>query len=488
MLKAAHMTFDRTTDRDIVGLTSDSRLVRPGFLFAAFPGAKSDGRAFIAEALARGAVAILAPEGTALDGSLTSTIPLITDPVPRKRFAHLAAVFHGRQPATAMAVTGTNGKTSVAHFTQQIWAALGRNAGYLGTLGAWGGSLTRDGSLTTPDTVVLHEILRAMADGGVTHLAMEISSHGLDQCRADGVKLSVAAFTNLTRDHLDYHGSMEAYRAAKARLFTEVLPSGGVAVLNADSAEFSEIEAICRRRGIRVIDYGIAATAIRLIDCRPGATSQTIALAIGSKQYRIELPLVGRFQASNALCALGCVIAADNRDTDAAVAALSHLNGVPGRMQLAGTHACGAPVYIDYAHTPDALETVLTALRPHVGSRLAVVFGCGGDRDRGKRPIMGERARVLADDVVVTDDNPRSEDAAAIRAQVMAGCPGAAEIADRETAIAAAIARLTRGDILLIAGKGHEQGQIVGDRVLPFSDLDMARKHLGVPGAVGAGS
>jgi len=432
LMGSLHATTDRGPDVEISGLTADSRAVRPGFLFAAFPGTKSDGRAFIPDALAKGAAAILAPEGTPLAPG--SNVPMITDAEPRKKFARMAASFHGRQPATAMAVTGTNGKTSVAHFTQQLWAMLGHTSGYVGTLGAWGGSLRRDGSLTTPDPVVLHEILRGMAEGGVSHLAMEISSHGLDQFRADGVALAVAAFTNLTRDHLDYHGTMEAYRNAKTRLFAELLPAGGTAVLNADSHEFRQLDAICRGRGIRVIDYGIGASAIRLIDSAPGADHQKVGLAVNKVAHRITLPLVGRFQISNAMCALGAVLATGAQSHDA-VAALEKLQGVPGRMQLAGTHRSGAPVFVDYAHTPDAIETVLTALRPHVTGALRVVFGCGGDRDRGKRPIMGERARVLADDVIVTDDNPRTEDAGAIRAEILKGCPAANEIGDRDAAI-----------------------------------------------------
>ena len=477
MTAAARIATGLAGDCEIRGLTSDSRRVEPGFLFAAFPGAKVDGRAFVREAVARGAAAVLAPVGAAIDAA----VPVIADAKPRQAFARMAAAFYGRQPETAMAVTGTNGKTSVAHFTQQVWSSLGHRSGYIGTLGAWGGGLKRDGSLTTPDPVVLHDILRAMADGGATHVAMEISSHGLDQFRADGVKLAVAAFTNLTRDHLDYHGTMEAYRVAKFRLFGEVLPAGATAVVNADSAEFSAIESMCRARGIRVIDYGIAGSAVRLANVSPDVSSQSVELSLGGRPHRIRLPLVGRFQVSNALCALGVAIAT-GADPGAAVAALEGLSGVPGRMQQVGAHASGAPVFVDYAHTPDALETVLTALRPHVRGRLIVVFGCGGDRDRGKRPLMGERARVLADTVIVTDDNPRTEQASLIRSAILAACPGATEIADRDEAIAVAVTGLKAGDILLIAGKGHEQGQIVGDRVLPFDDVAVARKHLAATG------
>jgi UDP-N-acetylmuramoyl-L-alanyl-D-glutamate--2,6-diaminopimelate ligase len=469
-------------DPIVTGLTSDSRQVRPGYLFAALPGTKADGRTFVMDAVERGAAAVLADadgggSGDWKAGLLRRNVALLVDENPRRRFAQIAAAFHARQPATVMAVTGTNGKTSVAHFTQQLWAAAGHAAGYIGTLGAWGGAVRREGSLTTPDSAVLHEILRDMARDGVTHLAMEASSHGLHQCRADGVTLAVGAFTNLTRDHLDYHGSMDAYRAAKFRLFEMLLPAGATAVLNADSPEFPALDRICRARKLRVIDFGVDGVAIRLREAAPQLSGQRLTLSVFGKDYNITVPLAGRFQVYNAMCALGCVAAGGGNIAER-VAALERLRGVPGRMQHVGNRASGAPVFVDYAHTPDALETVLTALRPHVGGRLIVVFGCGGDRDRGKRPLMGERAGVLADSVIVTDDNPRTEDAATIRAEILKGCAGATEIADRETAIAHAIAMMARGDILLIAGKGHESGQIIGQSVIPFSDVDVALRHL----------
>jgi UDP-N-acetylmuramoyl-L-alanyl-D-glutamate--2,6-diaminopimelate ligase len=463
----------------VVGLTADSRRVAPGFLFAALPGSKADGRAFIDAAIERGATAILLPDGSEIDLAKVQArgVNLLFDSAPRRRFAHMAAAFHGRQPDTVVAVTGTNGKTSVAHFTAQLWARAGRTSGYLGTLGAWGGAVKVDGSLTTPDPVVLHGVLAQLAEAGVTHLAMEASSHGLDQFRVDGVRIAVAAFTNFSRDHLDYHGSMEAYFAAKSRLFSEVVRADGTAVLNADVPEFAALERLCKARGVRALTYGVHGRDLKLAGVVPTAAAQTLRVDVNGQSIAVELPLAGRFQASNALCAAGCAMATGIRPATA-VAALAELQGVPGRMQLAGRHASGAPVYVDYAHTPDALGTVLSALRPHTAGRLIVVFGCGGDRDRGKRSLMGARARDLADLVIVTDDNPRSEDPAAIRKEILAGCPDATEIGDRGEAIARAVGQLRAGDVLLLAGKGHESGQIVGDRVIPFSDIDVARTAL----------
>jgi UDP-N-acetylmuramoyl-L-alanyl-D-glutamate--2,6-diaminopimelate ligase len=472
-------------DLDITGLTADSRAVRPGFLFAALPGAKADGRAFIGEAVARGASAVLAPPGTDLGANRTTdagAVRLITDSNPRRRFALMAARYFHVQPDTVAAVTGTNGKTSVANFAQQLWTLLGLKAGYIGTLGAWSPGVERDGSLTTPDPVAMHALMAEMAKNGATHLAMEASSHGLHQFRMDGVKISIGAFTNLTRDHLDYHGSMAAYMSAKLRLFSDVMIAGGTAVLNADSPEFPAFEAACRLRGHRVLGFGKDGDALKLVDVRIDSDTQRLALSVLGKKYDVRLPLAGAFQTSNALCALGCVLAS-GADADRAVASLEKLRGVAGRMEQVGRTQNGAPVYVDYAHTPDALETVLIALRPHVaqGARLAVVFGCGGDRDKGKRRLMGERAQSLADVVYVTDDNPRTENAADIRAQVLQGCPRATEIADRADAIATAIKALKAGDVLLIAGKGHETGQIVGTTVHPFSDAAVARSALGTP-------
>ncbi|MBL8643248.1 MAG: UDP-N-acetylmuramoyl-L-alanyl-D-glutamate--2,6-diaminopimelate ligase [Rhodospirillaceae bacterium] len=481
LLEEQGMTPAVLNELEIAGLTADSRAVKPGYLFAALPGAKADGRAFVADALARGASAILAPPGTELGetglNARGQPIQVITDSNPRRRFALMAAKFYGAQPATIAAVTGTNGKTSVAHFTQQLWAALGRTSGYMGTLGAWGAGQTFEGSLTTPDPVAVHTLLSTMAKAGVTHLAMEASSHGLHQFRIDGVRISIAGFTNLSRDHLDYHGTMSAYLAAKMRLFSDVMIEGSAAVLNADTPEFPALDAACRLRNHRVLSFGQNGDAIRLVSVDREASAQILRLAVFGQTFDVKLPLAGRFQAANAMCALGFVLASGVEPKDA-VAAMETLKGVPGRLQFIGAHPSGAPVYVDYAHTPDALETVLNALRPHTTGKLVVVFGCGGDRDKGKRRLMGEQAVELADAVIITDDNPRTEDAATIRREVLQGAAGAAEIGDRDLAIKTAIQGLQAGDVLLIAGKGHENGQIVGTTVIPFSDADVAMRHL----------
>ncbi|MFO0996498.1 MAG: UDP-N-acetylmuramoyl-L-alanyl-D-glutamate--2,6-diaminopimelate ligase [Alphaproteobacteria bacterium] len=456
---------------DIQGLTADSRRVRPGYLFAALPGHKTDGRAYIADALARGAAAILAEPGAITD----LPVPAVADANPRRRLALMASRFYGQQPRMIAAVTGTNGKTSVVNFARQVWRTLGHSAASLGTLGITSDAGHEDGSLTTPDPVALHETLARLASDGITHLAFEASSHGLEQFRLDGVEIAVAAFTNLTRDHLDYHGTTEAYRAAKLRLFRELLRAKGVAVLNADAGEASAFRAACVSRGLTVLDYGRTARAIRLESLEPEPTGQRLVIALEGQRHEIRLPLVAAFQAMNALAALGIAIGS-GENPSRAVKALEALSGVRGRVERVVTLANGAAVYVDYAHTPDALETVLTALRPHAHGRLVVVFGCGGDRDRGKRPIMGEIAARLADGAIVTDDNPRGENAAVIRRQVMAGCPDAQEVSSRAEAIATAISGLAEGDVLVIAGKGHERTQTIGDAVMPFDDAEVARQ------------
>lgn len=463
-------------DPEIAGLTSDSRLVRPGYLFAALPGTKADGRRFVAQALAAGAVAVLAPEGTVPPPGTRDAV-FLTDPDPRRRFALMAAAFHGRQPATAVAVTGTNGKTSTVQFVRQIWERLGQPAASLGTLGVTAPGFEPRGSLTTPDPESLHATLARLADAGIGHVAMEASSHGLDQRRLDGVRLAAAGFTNLSRDHLDYHGTMAAYLAAKAMLFERVMAPGGTAVLNADIPETASIEELCRARGHRVLRYGFAGAelTVRAVEARPHG--QRLDLRVLGRDHRVQLPLAGRFQAWNALCALGLAIGG-GAEAAAAAAALEHLTGVRGRLEPVARHPSGAAVYVDYAHTPDALETVLNALRPHTEGHLAVVFGCGGDRDRGKRPVMASIASRLADRVYVTDDNPRSEDPAAIRREAMAGAPGATEIGDRAEAIRAAVRDLGAGDVLVVAGKGHEQGQIVGTETRPFDDAAEVRRAV----------
>jgi len=467
-----------TTDPEIVGLTADSRAVRRGYLFAALPGEKTDGRKFIAQAIASGATAILAPAGTRAEPEWQRAgVALVTDDNPRRRLALLAARLHGRQPKVIAAVTGTNGKTSTAVFTRQIWTKLGHRAASLGTIGLIAEGRTQKPTLTTPDPVALHADLADLADHGITHLAFEASSHGLAQYRLDGVRIAAAAFTNLTRDHFDYHRTVEAYRAAKLRLFDTLLPAGRPAIVNADAEDFEPFANAARARGCPIIDFGRKAREIRLVKATPVEAGQRIEIKAFGKTHKLVLPLAGAFQAANALCALGLAVGSGTPAEDA-VAALPALEGVPGRMQLAARTPAGAPIYVDYAHTPDALANVLKALRPHTKGRLAVVFGCGGDRDPGKRPLMGRIADELADEIYVTDDNPRSENPATIRAAVMAACPRGREIADRAEAIRAAAGALGRRDALVIAGKGHESGQIVGDVVRPFDDVEVARETV----------
>jgi UDP-N-acetylmuramoyl-L-alanyl-D-glutamate--2,6-diaminopimelate ligase len=461
-------------DREIASLASDSRKVKPGALFAALPGGRADGRTFVADAVTRGAVAVLAETDVATQLRTDVQIPVLDDDNPRRRFALLAARFYSSQPERIAAVTGTNGKTSIVNFARQLWQAMGRNAASVGTLGVMSADYVEPGSLTTPDSIELHRILSELKRRGVERLAMEASSHGLDQYRLDGVELTAAVFTNLTRDHLDYHKTFEAYLAAKMRLFNAVLPEGGLAVINADSPEFEHVATIARARRQRIVTYGTRGDDVRILSANATANGQHLKLSVGDQSFESDLPLIGTFQASNVAAALGMLLAC-GEETEACLKALPSLTGVPGRMELAATLPNGAAVYVDYAHTPDALANALTSARPHAARRLVVVFGCGGDRDPGKRPEMGRIAVRLADQTIVTDDNPRSESAAVIRTAVMAGAVGATEIGDRAQAIAAAIDTLEAGDVLLIAGKGHEQGQIVGDKVIPFDDRTVAR-------------
>lgn len=467
---------------DIKGLSADSRKVAPGYLFAALPGTKTDGRRFIDEALRRGAVAVLTTPDTMIERPAERTpVALVTDANPRRQLACLAARYYGAQPEVIAAVTGTNGKTSVAEFTRQIWLQMGHQSASLGTLGLNPPREDAPASLTTPDPVDLHRCLAALAGDGISHLAMEASSHGLDQFRLDGLKIAAAAFTNLSRDHLDYHGSESAYLAAKERLFAELLPQDATAVLNADIPQFETLSSICRKRGLSVISYGAAGRDLRLVKRAAAAEGQSLTLDALGRRKDVSLPLAGAFQAANALAALGLVLAtAPSREAvlDEALAALGKLKGVAGRLQLIGPTPSGGLVFVDYAHTPDALENLLSALRAHTEGELVTVFGCGGDRDAGKRPIMGEIAERLADRVFVTDDNPRGEPPQAIRRAIMEAAPGATEIGDRAEAILAAISSLARGDVVVIAGKGHEPGQIVGDKVLPFDDREVAREVL----------
>ena len=464
-------------DPQITSLTADSRAVQAGALFAALPGSARDGRDFIGQAVAAGAVAVLAPKGTQMPTG-TEHAALIEDDNPRRRWALLAAAFYGAQPRTIAAVTGTNGKTSTAQFTRQLWELLGHKAGAMGTLGLVAPGFPQTASLTTPDPVALHATLADLARAGITHLAMEASSHGLDQFRLDGVLVTVAGFTNLTRDHLDYHGTMEGYFQAKAQLFDRVMPKGAAAVLNADVPEFARLAGIARARKQRLIGFGEAGKEIRVLRAEPKPTGIALDLELFGTRHAVDLPLVGRFQAWNALCALGLVIGGGEAP-EKVVGHLAALKGVRGRMELVAAPKKDTAIYVDYAHTPDGLETVLQALRPHTTRRLCVVFGCGGDRDRGKRPIMGGIATRLADVAIVTDDNPRTERAEAIRAEILAAAPGAREIGDRALAIRTAVAALEPGDVLVIAGKGHEQGQIVGSDVRPFDDAAIAREAAG---------
>jgi UDP-N-acetylmuramoyl-L-alanyl-D-glutamate--2,6-diaminopimelate ligase len=467
----------------IAGLSADSRSVAPGFLFAALQGARNSGVAFIAEAARRGAVAVLAPVGTKLDPDLAH-VRLIEDPAPRLRFAQMAAAFYGAQPDHVVAVTGTSGKSSTVSFARQLWKKLGLSAASIGTLGVESDSLNRYGGLTTADPVALHADLATLAGAGVTRVAMEASSHGLDQFRLDGVRLRAAGFTSFGRDHLDYHATPEAYLAAKTRLFTEVLPPGGVAVLNADIPEYDRLKAAALAAGRRLFSYGRKGADLRVIAQTVTERGRTVLLEATGRRWEFELPLSGEFQLFNALCALGLVAASEFPDVSACgadprfgllIGAMARLQGVTGRLERVAVTPKGAAVYVDYAHKPDALVAVLEALRPHAKGRLFVVFGCGGDRDAGKRPLMGTIAASLADIVVVTDDNPRTEEPASIRAAILAGAPTATEIGDRAEAIAAAVRALRAGDILVIAGKGHEQGQIIGDTVRPFDDAAVAR-------------
>ena len=468
---------------EITGLTADSRLVQPGFLFAALQGAATDGRRFASEAVAKGAVAVLTDDAIALalDDAAQDRVAIIVDPNPHRRLALLASRFYPRRPATIAAVTGTNGKTSVAHFTREIWQALGHKSASLGTLGWVVGAERHPGALTTPDPVALHRMLSDLAGRGVDCAAIEASSHGLAQYRLDGLEFAAAAFTNLTRDHLDYHGDMAAYRSAKQRLFTDLLAAGGGAVINADSPEFSRLAPLVAARGHKIIAYGESAAAdLRLVGRTPRHDGQRVTLSLFGMLQAVELKLIGDFQAMNVLAALGLAIATGS-DVGKAAAALEALTTVPGRMQLVGERN-GAAIFVDYAHTPDALATVLAAARPHAAGRLVVVFGAGGDRDPGKRPLMGQACAAAADILYVTDDNPRGEEPAAIRRAILAAAPHAVEIGDRRSAIHAAIEALEPGDVLVIAGKGHESGQIVGREILPFDDAVVAAEVI--PGAI----
>jgi len=464
----------------ILDITADSRHVRPGTLFVAVPGVGADGRAFIGQAVARGAAAVLAPCGSVWPAGVPKR-PLVTTAEPRRALACMAAALAPLAPEKIVAVTGTNGKTSTVDFLRQIWSRAGLNAASLGTLGlipasGAGGFRAATPGLTTPDSIALAATLAGLARHGVQRVALEASSHGLDQFRLDGVRLAAAGFSNLTRDHLDYHGSTEAYRAAKLRLFAEVLPARAVAVVNADMDPdtLTALRDIATARHLDLRMVGEAGTTIRLLHATPLPHGQELLVESGGTTYRLQIALPGRFQTDNALMAAAL---AEATGVAEALHQLPYLQGVRGRMELAATLPNAAAAYVDYAHTPDALQRVLTSLRPHAqGHRLVCVFGAGGDRDPGKRALMGQQVCRFADVPIITDDNPRREDPASIRAAILRACPNGIEIADREAAIAAGLAALHPGDVLVVAGKGHEQGQIIGTTTYPFDDAAIIRR------------
>ncbi len=475
LLAAAGLRSHSCSD-DITGLTADSREVGTGTLFAAMPGAHADGATFIPAAIRAGVRAVLAAEDAAME--VPEDFPVVRVADPRQALARIAAAFYQRQPDVVVAVTGTNGKTSVASFTEQIWRHLDLRSGSMGTLGVSGLEGNDQVALTSPDPITLHRVLCAFEGQGVQHVALEASSHGLAQKRLDGVRLAGGAFTGFSRDHLDYHASFEDYLNAKLRLFRKVLPEGARAVINAASEAGDQVLAAARAARLQVMSVGRGGAHLELIGIRPQAGHLEIELAVSGRPRQLRIPLLGAFQAENALVAAALSTSAGDCSLDDAVGALEHLKGACGRLELVAA-AAGARVFVDYAHTPDALRVALSALRPHATGRIILVFGAGGDRDPGKRALMGAAAGAGADEVIVTDDNPRGEDAGEIRRAILEGVPGASEIGDRRAAIIEGIARLESGDLLLIAGKGHERGQIVGDSVIPFSDHQEVARALG---------
>ncbi len=461
-------------DMDITGLSSDSRRVAPGHLFFALPGVKADGAAFIADAIRRGAVGVVAKQCTV---TADVGVPVTEVDDPRRALALASARFYTGQPATMVAVTGTSGKTSVASFTRQIWEHAGLAAASIGTTGVVAPGRDEYGELTTPDPISLHKLLSELAAAGVTHGAMEASSHGLSQRRLDGVELAAGAFTNLGRDHMDYHPTVEEYHQTKMRLFDTLLPKGAPAVVFADDAWSEATINAVRNAGRELLTVGRSGTFITIKRAEHERHRQHGEVEHGGRIYEIDLPLAGEFQLSNALVAAGLAIAT-GLEPAKAFQALKRIKGASGRLELAGTAKNGAQVYVDYAHKPEALENVLQAVRPFTTGRVIVVFGCGGDRDRGKRPIMGEIAGRLADVAIVTDDNPRTEEPTEIRAEIMAAIPDAIEIGDRREAIRRAVGMLQTGDTLIVAGKGHEHGQEIAGKKYPFSDHEEVSKAL----------
>lgn len=454
----------------VSGFAIDHRKVAPGTVFGAFRGSRFNGEDFIPAAIAAGASAIVTRPGVPVEGAIA-----IYADEPRRRFALLAGAFFAPFPATTVAVTGTNGKTSTVELTRQLWRMAGHHAASIGTLGVTTAGESVTTGLTTPDVVTFLSNMAGLAREGVTHAAFEASSHGLDQYRTEGLPVRAAGFTNLSRDHLDYHGDMAAYLTAKLRLFSEVVDADGTAVVWQDDEASDRVIDLARARGLKLIGVGARGATLKLVERTAGRLGQTLTVSYDGREHQVALPLIGAYQAANALMAAGLVIATGG-DGAQTIGNLARLQGVRGRLERACISRTGAPVYVDYAHTPDALAAAISALKPHAVGRLILVFGAGGDRDAGKRPEMGLIAEAMADRVIVTDDNPRSEDPAVIRAAILAKAPEATEIADRRTAIAAAIAEAGAEDIVLIAGKGHETGQCVGDLMLPFDDVEVARE------------
>jgi len=462
--------FDVNDDTPVTGLSADSREIKAGMVFAALPGTTMDGRDFIPQAITNGAVAILSVS------DVTADVPVISVSKPRLSYAQAAAKLFPGQPKTLVAMTGTNGKSSTVDFLRQIWAYAGFNAACFGTLGVTSSSGYKPMTHTTPDALALHQTLSELAKEGVTHAAMEASSHGLKQYRMDGVNVTASGFSNLTQDHFDYHPSVQDYFTSKARLFIDLTPRGAPVVINTNDKYGQHLVEVCQGLGHDVLQVGWTGEDIRIDEVMPHAAGQKVTLVVSGMRYEVDLPLAGEFQVLNAVAALGLAMKT-GVETSVAVEALEHLQGVAGRLELAGVKN-GAPIYVDFAHTEDGLDKLLRSLRPHTAGDIIIVFGCGGDRDPDKRSKMGTVAAKLADQVIITDDNPRTEDAASIRTQVMKGCPDADEIGDRANAIAEGIQRLGPQDCLVIAGKGHEQGQIIGDKVIPFSDVAVAKEYL----------
>jgi UDP-N-acetylmuramoyl-L-alanyl-D-glutamate--2,6-diaminopimelate ligase len=457
-------------DRTVTGFAIDHRKVAPGTVFGAFRGSRFNGEDFIPAAIAAGAVAVVARPEAAVEGAVH-----IAADEPRRAFAELAARFFRPFPKCIVAVTGTNGKTSNVELTRQLWRMAGHPSASIGTLGVTTSDDQVTTGLTTPDIVTFLSNMAGLAKMGITHAAFEASSHGLDQYRTEGPPVRAAAFTNFSRDHLDYHGTMEAYLAAKMRLFDEVVEQGGAAIVWTDDPKSDEVIRRAQARGLKLLTVGSRGETLRLVERTPTQLGQTMVIEAEGKTHKVTLNLIGAYQAANALTAAALVLATGG-ELQQTLANLSRVHPVRGRLERAVITRAGAPIYVDYAHTPDAIEAAIEALRPHTASRLITVFGAGGDRDVGKRAEMGAVAERLSDLVIVTDDNPRSEDPAAIRRAILDGAPGAREVAGRREAIAAAVAEAREGDIILLAGKGHEQGQIVGDRVLPFDDVAVARE------------